>query len=231
MDTSKENSMSGINSYGKELTKEDLEEKSHRNFIGGLWEELGHMQFDFLKSRGLKPFHKLLDIGCGCLRGGLHYIKYLENGNYFGLDVNTSLIQAGLIEIKEAGLENKHPELLVDDQFRLDKFNEMFDFMVSISLFTHLPMNNIIRCLSEARKHLKPSGLYFSTFFEAPASAYLDKLHHQTGGVITMYDSDPFHYSFEELSWMANTSGLKADLIGDWNHPRNQKMAAFSVRQ
>ncbi|MFO8086096.1 MAG: class I SAM-dependent methyltransferase [Desulfobacterales bacterium] len=221
--------MRGINSYGKELTQEDIDRKNHRNFVGGLWEELGKLQYDFLIEQGLKPFHKLLDIGCGCLRGGLHYINYLEEENYYGLDVNNSLIQAGILEIKEAGLEHKHPRLLVDDQFRLDKFNQNFDFMVSVSLFTHLSMNIIIRCLSEAQKHLKPGGVYFSTFFQASKSAYLEKLH-QTGGIITNYDSDPFHYSFEELSWMAYIAGLEVKLIGDWNHPRNQKMAAFYIK-
>lgn len=230
MVTRQTNSMRGINSYGNELTQEDIERRNHRGFVGGLWEELGKLQYDFLREQGLKPFHKLLDIGCGCLRGGLHYVKYLEDGNYYGLDVNNSLIQAGMLEIKESGLEEKHPRLLVDDQFRLDKFNEKFDFMVSISLFTHLPMNIIIRCLSEVKKHLKLGGFYFSTFFQAPKSAYLDKLYHQPGGIITNYDSDPFHYSAEELSWMAGIAGSEVKVIGDWNHPRNQKMAAFYIR-
>lgn len=231
MTTPQTNSMREVNSYGKELTKEDIDNKIHRNFVGGLWEEIGQLQFDFIKAQGLKPFHKLLDIGCGCLRGGLYYIQYLKEGNYYGLDINNSLIQAGKLEIKEAGLENKHPKLLVENQFKLDKFGENFDFMISVSLFTHLPINIIIRCLSEARKYLNPTGVYFSTFFEAPKSAYLDRFHQHPGDIITNYDSDPFHYSFEELSWMANISGLQVKLIGDWNHPRNQKMAAFFIRR
>ena len=38
--------------------------------IGGLWDEMGKHQFEFLQSKGLEPQHKLLDIGCGSLRGG-----------------------------------------------------------------------------------------------------------------------------------------------------------------
>lgn len=225
------NGMIGVNSYGRELTQQDIKQKKHRKFVGGLWEEIGQLQYDFLIKQGLKPFHQLLDVGCGCLRGGIHYIKYLEAGNYCGLDINNSLIQAGMVEVQEAGLEQKHPRLLVDDRFRLEKFDEKFDFIVSVSLFTHLPINIIIRCLSAVQKQLKPDGVYFSSFFQAPKSGCLEKLHHQPGGANTNYDSDPFHYSFEELLWMASIAGLDMKLIGDWNHPRNQKMAMFYVKQ
>lgn len=230
MDIKEDNSMRGINSYGRELTKEQIDNEIHRSFVGGLWEEVGLLQFEFLKAHGLLASHKLLDVGCGCLRGGIHYIKYLEEGNYYGLDVNRSLIEAGLVEINNNKLEGKHPVLLVDDLFRFSKFQQKFDFMVSVSLFTHLPMNIIIRCLCEARRHLTSGGIYFSTFFEAPNSAYIDKLQQNPGGIITNYDSDPFHYSYEELSWMARVSGLNFNLIGNWGHPRNQKMASFSLK-
>jgi len=220
--------MKGVNSYGNELTPQNINNKMHRSFVGGLWEEVGLLQFNFLKSQGLLPTHKLLDIGCGCMRGGVHYVSYLESGNYYGLDVNESLIQAGTFEIKDAKLEGKCPTLLIDDQFRLGKFGESFDFMVSVSLFTHLPMNIIIRCLCMVRKNLRSDGIYFSTFFQSPTSANLEKLTHQPGGVVTNYDADPFHYSLEEISWMAGIAGLKVRLI-DWEHPRNQKIAAFSI--
>nr|VFK20220.1 MAG: Methyltransferase domain-containing protein [Candidatus Kentron sp. LFY] len=223
--------MIGINEYGNELTKKDIENKLHREFVGGLWEEIGALQYNFLLKRGLKPHHKLLDIGCGSLRGGCHFIKYLDEGNYYGLDINSSLIEAGKLEIEEAALESKYPNLLVDEQFRFERFNEYFDFMLSQSLFTHLPMNIIVRCLCEVRNHLKPGGVYFSTFLQAPKSAHLDEIHHNPGGFITNYDCAPFHYSFEELSWMASIAELEATLVKeeDWIHPRNQKMAVFYI--
>ena len=159
--------MKGINNYFRDLSAKEIEKKVHRSFVGGMWEELGKLQFDFLIESGLKPNHKLLDIGCGSLRGGLHYVKYLDEGNYFGLDINKSLIDAGKIELEEANLTNKHPNLIVDDKFSFDKFNSKFDFMISVSVFTHLPMNIIVRCLNNARESLSPNGLYYATFFEA----------------------------------------------------------------
>ena len=31
----------------------------HREAVGGLWEEMGRLQFDFVANQGLKPDHKL----------------------------------------------------------------------------------------------------------------------------------------------------------------------------
>ena len=226
-----ENAMSGINSYGKQLSESDIVRNKHRVLIGGNWEEIGRLQFDFLLSKGLQPEHTLLDIGCGCLRGGIHFIKYLQAGKYYGLDVNASLIKAGKKEIKIAKLNDKQPHLLVTDKFAIKQFQQQFDFMVSISLFTHLPMNIIIRCLQEAQKNLAPHGKYYATFFLAPTSVHLERIDHEPGGMTSNYDSDPFHYSLEEISLMASLAGLAVNAIGDWQHPRNQQMIEFYLPQ
>ena len=221
--------MSGINSYGEQLSESDFLRNKHRDLIGGKWDEIGQLQFDFLLAQGLQPHDTLLDIGCGCLRGGIHFIEYLETGNYYGLDVNASLIKAAKREIKLARLNNKQPHLLVTDKFEIDQFQQQFDLMISISLFTHLPMNIIIRCMSEVQKHLTSNGKYYATFFVAPNSAHTAEITHNPGEMTTYYDSDPFHYSLEEISFMARLAGLKVNLIKEWQHPRNQQMLEFKL--
>jgi len=57
-------------------------ERDPHSAVGGMWEQIGQLQFDFLVNHGLEPNHKLLDIGCGTLRGGRHFITYLVPGNY-----------------------------------------------------------------------------------------------------------------------------------------------------
>lgn len=223
------NAMKGVNAYFKELSNEQISNKVHREFIGGLWDELGQLQLEFLIESGLKPSHKLLDIGCGCLRGGVYYLKYLDEGNYFGLDINSSLIEAGKIEVGEVGLSHKKPNLIVDDKFSFGKFGTKFDFMVSVSVFTHLPFNIIVRCLNRARESLSPHGIYYSTFFQAPTPSHLEPIKQEPGEIVTNYDSDPFHYSIDELAYMAKLAKLELNVIDDWRHPRNQKMAAFSL--
>ena len=228
-DYCKQLSKKGINNYSKQLSNKEIKKKAHRDFVGGLWDEIGSLQLDFLLKSGLKPNHKLLDIGCGCLRGGIHYVKYLQDGNYYGMDINQSLIDAGKIELEEAGLLKRRPNIIVDDKFSFEKFNSKFDFMISVSVFTHLPINNIIRCLNKTRESLTPDGVYYSTFFQAPTSSHLKIIKHQPGGIVTNYDSDPYHYSVEEMTYMARLSKLEVSIIGDWGHPRNQKMVAFSL--
>jgi hypothetical protein len=39
----------------------------HQSVIGGLWDEVGQLQHDFLVAHGLQPTHRLLDVGCGSL--------------------------------------------------------------------------------------------------------------------------------------------------------------------
>jgi hypothetical protein len=91
-------------------------------------------------------------------------------------------------------------------------------------------MNLIVRCFVKARQVLKAEGRFFSTFFLAPSPGHIAPIKHHPSGVVTNFDSDPFHYSFHEIDWLADISGLSARLIGDWNHPKNQKMIELSTK-
>lgn len=222
-------SLGGINNYGRHLSATDIEQKLYRDFVGGMWKEIGELQYQFLKTNGLEPHHKLADIGCGCLRGGLWQIRYFDPSNYYGLDINASLIEAGKIEIEAGNLVEKSPTLLVNDEFKVSKFNILFDYIISVSLFTHLPMNMIIRCLTEVKNSLKADGKYFSTFCMADKSANIEQIVQEPGGKIPNYDSDPCHYSKEEIEIMGRLAGLNVEIIGNWKHPRNQKMVEFTL--
>jgi len=59
----------------------------------GRWDKAGNIQFQFLIQEGLKPELTLLDIGCGPLRAGLLFIKYLAPGNYTGIDISQEAIK------------------------------------------------------------------------------------------------------------------------------------------
>lgn len=194
-----------------------------------MWEELGELQLDFMRSAGLLPMHTLLDVGCGSMRGGVRFVEYLDVGNYCGIDINESLISAGWLELERAGLMDKSPVLLVDDSFAFKRFDTRFDFAIAQSVFSHLPSAHIIKCLAEMNGVLKPGGEFFATFFEAPRSVYGEPLLHERGGVTSFFDRDPFHYSFAEFESMAQAAGMTVRYIGEWGHPRDQKMLGFKA--
>ena len=41
-----------MNVYGRQLSASEIVAKEHRAFVGGLWEEVGQLQFEFMKAHG-----------------------------------------------------------------------------------------------------------------------------------------------------------------------------------
>lgn len=89
----------------------------------GYWKELQTYQLNTLVSNGLKPEHRLLDIGCGPLQGGIAFIKYLERNNYYGVDIKKENLEAAKSQIRKYNLEHKNPHLTLSDQFGRQEFN------------------------------------------------------------------------------------------------------------
>jgi len=215
----------------KELYKPNTGSLNHRDIVGGLWDEIGKLQFDFLLQQGLKPNMKLLDVGCGCLRGGLHFIHYLNAGNYYGIDSNESLINAGYeIELGLTKLQEKMPRtnLLVNEQFQAGLLGVTFDCAIAQSVFTHLPMTSINLCFIELAKCVKPGGKIYASFFEVTPEEDIDNaIMHQPGGIITYPDKDPYHYRIQDFLKSIEDLPWKMFFYGDWQHPRGQKMLEF----
>ncbi len=222
--------MAGVNAYHRPLTEDEIEAGAHRQFVGGLWEEIGALQLRFLIAQGLAPTHSLVDIGCGALRGGVNFVRYLDQGRYHGLDVNPSLIAAGRLELRRAGLDPREVRLLADEAFRLSRFGTTFDYGICVSVFTHLFLNHIGRAFHEMRTVMHAGSRFYCTFFEAPSAVHLDPIRHRPGNALTQWDADPFHQSFEELAGLAAQCGLRAHLLGGWDHPRNQQMLCVTRR-
>ena len=206
----------------------------HRDVIGGLWDELGQLQLDFMIREGLKPHHKLLDIGCGSLRGGIQFIRYLDVGNYVGLDPNISLLDAGYeIELTSCKLKERMPRenLICMGDFDPPFPDGTFDFALAQSVFTHVTLNTIRKCFERIASKIKVDGTFYATFFEIPDNVLSSEpFRHDPGGVITQGSQDPYHYRFEDLKYAASERLWTPRYIGGWNHPRGQHIAAFVRR-
>lgn len=202
---------------------------SHRGAVGGMWDEIGRLQFHFLQAEGLRPHHRLLDIGCGSLRGGVHFARYLHKGNYFGIDANPRLITAGQKELAAAGIPDR-ATLRVSDDFNMD-FGVPFDFALAHSLFTHLPFNSIQLCLIKIDNILAPGAKLFATFFRNPAGVRGFEPAVQPGrdgDRLTFMHRDPYHYDPSIFSWLCESLDLTMEDLGNWNHPRSQQMLRFT---
>lgn len=200
--------------------------------VGGLWEEIGQLQFNFLLDKGLQPHHKLLDIGCGSLRGGVRFAKYLDGGNYYGMDKEQWLLDAAVeVELPRHGLSDKPVHLLRRDDFDFSGFGTRFDYAIAQSVFTHLTWNSILRCLVNVERVLEDNGRLYATFFEDKQGDHrIDEIRHP-GGTTTYPDTNPFHYEFDVFVELARRVRLEAQYIGEWGHPKNQVMMVFARPQ
>lgn len=211
-----------INQYARELSPIQRKLKLHRIMVGGRWDEIGRLQFDFMKSQGLTSASTLLDVGCGALRGGLHFVRYLDDGNYYGIDINQSLLKAGEQELRSAGLD-KQVHLHRTDQFDAAGFNVQFDFGISVSLLTHVTANQVIYCFMQMRRVMHERSRFYFTFYEVPELPIPDT-YPRGKGLATHFLSDPFHYTRDQIEYCARTAGLAPHYIGEWGHPTGQQM-------
>lgn len=201
----------------------------HHQAVGGMWDEIGQLQFNFLVSQGLRTASYLLDIGCGSLRGGIHFIRYLEKGHYYGIDKDSELLEAGKnIELARHKLTDKSPNLFYLEDFDFQSLDQSFDFAIAQSVFTHLPLNSIIRCVMNVERVLLPGGKFFATFFENSEGKFnLKPIFQPALGYNSHFDRDPFHYDFHTFEFICEGTSLEVEYIGDWDHPRNQKILVF----
>lgn len=190
-----------------------------RGFVGGLWHELGELQFRFLVDQGLRPEHVLLDIACGSLRAGVRLVPYLNTGNYLGIDIMPELIEHGrTAELGPVLCGIKRPEFVVSSSFEFERFSRRPDFAIAQSLFTHLIEPDIAQCLGNLGRFALPTTVLFATFFEVPAP------------VANPAESHPhvaFRFTRERMRRLGEQAGWSMEYIGDWRHPREQKMLRY----
>lgn len=143
-----------------------MDKNRYRAWVGNPknWGLLAAHQFSVLTSLGLKSNHKLLDIGCGSLRGGRLFISYLEKGNYYGIEpVKEILDQAIEKELGYEFINKRQPSFDYNKDADLSIFSKMFDFILAHSVLIHAPKTWIEVCFKETRKVLKPNGKFVAT--------------------------------------------------------------------
>jgi len=195
---------------------EGVRQAGHREYVGGLWDEVGPLQLRFLRGRGLGRDHRLLDIGCGALRGGVHLVRYLDAEQYTGVDKEPELLRIGAEqELGAALMAAKRPTLLALADFEFDRLPARPDTAWAHSLSPHLPMGHIRRCLPNPRPVIAPRGLLYATYGECDEPKDNPPEPH---------DHRLFEYTRAEMVEAGLATGWRVEHLGKWGHPRGHRM-------
>lgn len=202
----------------------------YKEAVGRGWETMGRQQFDYLMEKGLEPDHHFLDVGCGSLRAGLLFVRYLAPNRYSGIDIDGDLLGAARKRLKRGGLEGKKALLARTDNFDFPSLSRTFDYALANSVFTHVPLNAVLQCLVNMERVLAPRGRFYATFFENTSERNLEPLRHVYQGTEfhTYLDRDPYHYDFGLFETLARKAGLRVEYLGEWVKGGTQAMMAFA---
>jgi predicted TPR repeat methyltransferase len=126
----------------------------------GFWSQLQAYQLHAVKQLGLRPSHKLLDLGCGPLQGGETFIQYLESERYVGIDHRQAVIAVGREQIARCKLQQKQPRLIFSTTYGDDELgSETFDFIWASQVLYYFDESAMHRLFDMVARRLKSTGI------------------------------------------------------------------------
>jgi SAM-dependent methyltransferase len=130
-----------------------------------------------LVSRGLEPYHCVLDVGCGIGPLAIGLIPHLEHGSYEGFDIHPEAVAWC-----RKAITAKHPQFrfqLADlrntaynphgrtpaSEYKFPYPDATFHFAFLGSVATHQPLHEIAHYLKELSRVLKPGGKCIISYY------------------------------------------------------------------
>lgn len=134
--------------------------------VGGEAELEEYLQSRFCLSAGLREKDNFLDYGCGCLRGTIGLVRYLQEGHFHGCDISTNLLDSGISRVVSRYGGDMGVTLKPVIDFNLaEVWKKKFDFILSVSLVTHILESDIRDCFRGVRDVLAQDGRWFFTIY------------------------------------------------------------------
>ena len=149
-------------------------------FVGsGDYTEIGNeFKNYFIELGGLKPHHRVLDVGCGVGRMAMPLTDYLtRQGGYWGFDIvkkgilwcqNEIASRFNHFHFEHVDIYNKYYNrhgTVLASQFVFPYEAAFFDFVFLTSVFTHMLPDELENYVKEIARVLKPGGKVLITFF------------------------------------------------------------------
>lgn len=202
--------------FYREVMRADVRDKNARGAVGTRsrkgWRKLGRLQFEYLTSHGLERSHRLLEIGCGNLRAGWRLIKYLDEGNYVGVDISPDILIAAQQTIVDRRLQAKRPALFLVDGTSLDFLpDDHFDAVHAHSVFSHTPLEVVESYLCGARRVMKPG-------------AFFDFTYNASDGEVWNFLEEDYYYPPSVLLELARELGFDGEQAADWTGHKQAKI-------
>lgn len=135
----------------------------------GFWKQFQKYQLHVLTARGLKPEHRLLDIGCGPISGGLKLIPYLNANKYVGIDIKTNCIKEAHIQLAKANLSVKNPFLAVSKSFGKEELGDRkFDYIWAGQVLYHFDDNTMNTLFKEISSRMILGSIFLGDILGSP---------------------------------------------------------------
>ncbi len=189
-------------------------------FVGGPvkdFEKLGRLQLMLLLQEGVYPHSKVLDIGCGCLRGGYWLIHFLNPHCYCGIEPNQAMLRAGLEQLLEPEvIQTKYPRFDYNDHFDSSVFGERGDVFLARSIWTHASKAHIEQMLDAFACDGAEHAVFLTSFLPArwllpdyTGSAWVGRSHESQRPGFT------FHWR-EWITAACRWRGLPVEALNGW---------------
>lgn len=174
------------------------------------WERHGKIQFDFLLSQGLKPEHKMTEIGCGTGRLARKVVPYLDRGNYIGCDISEGALESAAKLSYSEGWSTKWPKFFRSSTPPTDRA----DYLWAFSVFIHLPEDIITQVMQAAAVAMHKDSKFFFSYVPSHKDI-------RTG-------LKQFKHTLQTTKNCCREAGLRFEQATSWN--AEQKIALATLK-
>ena len=193
---------------------DNVRKRSARGAVGtpseDRWNAVGRKQFRYLRDHGLQRDHTLLEIGCGNLRAGRHFIRYLHPGNYTGIDISPEILLSAQQTLIADQLQDNVPRLFLVSGTGLDFLpSDAYDVVHAHSVFTHTPLDIVVGYFAAVHRVLRPGGFFDFTY-------------HHTGEAPWDFLQEDFYYPTDLLLRRAAEIGFLGSPLNDWKYSQSK---------